>query len=72
MSIAAVGMVIVIVMFGMALTAFSAWVGLALGDATLYKVSGIHLSTAALHFAIWWVLIVGIFTALAVHRYRVG
>jgi len=125
--LAAVGMVIVIIMFGMALTAFSAWVGLAvkdpetvqpavfipvlplvftssafapvsrlpgwmqavakvnpvtaaidtarglaLGDATLYKVSGIHLSTAALHFAIWWVLIVGVFTALAVRRYRLG
>ncbi|HEY6316615.1 MAG TPA: ABC transporter permease [Acidimicrobiia bacterium] len=125
--LAAVGMVIVIIMFGMALTAFSAWVGLAvkdpetvqpavfipvlplvftssafapvsrlpgwmqavakvnpvtaaidtarglaLGDATLYKVSQIHLSTAALHFAIWWVLIVGVFTALAVRRYRLG
>ena len=125
--LAAVGMVIVIIMFGMALTAFSAWVGLAvkdpetvqpavfipvlplvftssafapvsrlpgwmqavakvnpvtaaidtarglaLGDATLYKVSGIHLSTAALHFAISWVLIVGVFTALAVRRYRLG
>ena len=123
----AVGMIIVIVMFGMALTAFSAWVGLtikdpetvqpavfipilplvftssafapvsrlpdwmqplakanpityaidtarglALGDATLYKVSNIHLDTALVHFAISWVLIVGIFTALAVRRYRLG
>lgn len=125
--LSAVGMVVVIVMFGMALTAFSAWVGLAikdpetvqpavfipilplvftssafapvsrlpgwmqtvakvnpityaidtarglaLGDATLYKVSGVHLADAAQHFLISWVLIVGIFTALAVHRYRVG
>ncbi len=125
--LAAVGMVVVIVMFGMALTAFSAWVGLAikdpetvqpavfipilplvftssafapvsrlpgwmqplakanpityaidtarglaLGDHTLYAVSHIHLGTAAIYFAISWVLIVGTFTALAVHRYRVG
>ncbi len=125
--LAAVGMIVVIVMFGMALTAFSAWVGLAikdpetvqpavfipvlplvftssafapvsrlpgwmqpvaklnpitaaidtarglaLGDRTLYHVSHVHLSTAAGHFALAWVLIVGIFTALAVHRYRVG
>jgi len=123
----AVGMVVVIVMFGMALTAFSAWVGLAikdpetvqpavfipvlplvftssafapvsrlpgwmqplakvnpitaaidtarglaLGDRTLYRVSHVHLSTAAGRFALSWVLIVGVFTALAVHRYRVG
>ena len=46
--------------------------GLALGPDTLYKVSHIHLSTAAAYFAISWVLIVGIFTALAVHRYRIG
>jgi ABC-type multidrug transport system permease subunit len=46
--------------------------GLALGDDTLYRVSHIHLSTAALYFAISWILIVGVFTALAVHRYRVG
>jgi ABC-2 type transport system permease protein/oleandomycin transport system permease protein len=123
----AVGMVVVIVLFGMALTAFSAWVGLAikdpetvqpavfipvlplvftssafapvsrlpgwmqpvakvnpitaaidtarglaLGDHTLYRVSHVHLTTAAGHFAVAWVLIVGIFTALAVRRYRVG
>ncbi|HWW45299.1 MAG TPA: ABC transporter permease [Acidimicrobiia bacterium] len=125
--IPAVGMIVVIIMFGMALTAFSAWVGLAikdpetvqpavfipvlplvftssafapvsrlpgwmqsvakvnpitfaidtarglaLGDAVLYKVDQVHLATAAEHFLISWVLIVGLFTALAVHRYRVG
>lgn len=123
----AAGMVVVIVMFGMALTAFSAFIGLAirdpetvqpavfipilplvftssafapvsrlpgwmqavakvnpitaaidtarglaLGDSSLYRISHVHLATAATHFAISWVLIVGIFTALAVHRYRVG
>ena len=46
--------------------------GLALGDDALYAISGVHLSTAALHFIIWWTLIVVVFTALAVHRYRVG
>lgn len=46
--------------------------GLALGPGVLYKVSGIHLSTAFAIFAVYWVLIVGVFTALAVHRYRVG
>lgn len=46
--------------------------GLALGSNTLYKVSHIHLGTAAAYFALSWVLIVGIFTALAVHRYRIG
>jgi ABC transporter DrrB family efflux protein len=125
--LAAVGMVVVVVLWGMALTAFSAWIGLAvkdpetvqpavfipvlplvftssafapvsrlpdwmqavarwnpitsaidtarglaLGDKVLFAVSHIHLDTAAVHFAIWWVLIVGVFTALAVHRYRVG
>jgi len=125
--LAAVGMIVVIVMFGMALTAFSAWVGLAikdpetvqpavfipvlplvflssafapvsrlpgwmqaiakvnpitaaidtarglaLGNETLYRVSHVTLATATEHFLISWVLIVGVFTALAVHRYRVG
>jgi len=125
--LAAVAMIVVIVMFGMALTAFSAWVGLAikdpetvqpavfipvlplvftssafapvsrlpgwmqavakvnpitaaidtarglaLGNATLYRVSHVTLATATEHFLISWVLIVGVFTALAVHRYRVG
>jgi ABC-2 type transport system permease protein/oleandomycin transport system permease protein len=123
----AVGMIVVIVMFGMSLTAFSAWVGLAvkdpetvqpavfipvlplvftssafapvsrlpgwmqpiarvnpvtfaintargfaLGDETLYRVSHVHLSTALTQFLVSWVLIVGVFTALAVRRYRLG
>ena len=125
--LAAVAMVVVVVLFGMALTAFSAWIGLAvkdpetvqpavfipilplvftssafapvsrlpgwmqlvarwnpitsaidtarglaLGDKTLFAISHTHLTTAAGHFAIWWVVIVSVFTALAVHRYRVG
>jgi ABC transporter DrrB family efflux protein len=124
---AAIAMVIVIVMFGLALATFSAWVGLtigdpetvqaavfvpllplvftssafapisslpgwmqpiakaspitaaidlarglALGDKTLYEVSHIHLSTAAWHFAVWWIGIVVVFTTLAVRRYRKG
>ncbi len=124
---AAAGMVVVLVLFGMALTAFSAWVGLsvgdpetvqaavfipilpliftssafapvsrlpgwmqpiarvnpitsaidtarglALGDGTLYRVSHTHLHTAAWHFSLWWILIVAVFTALAVRRYRMG
>jgi ABC-2 type transport system permease protein len=124
---AAIGMVVVLVLFGMALAAFAAWVGLsvgdpetvqaavfipilpliftssafapvsrlpgwmqpvarvnpitsaidtarglALGDSTLYRVSQTHLSASAWHFALWWVVIVGVFTALAVRRYRLG
>jgi ABC-2 type transport system permease protein len=123
----ALGMVVIVVLFGMALTAFSAWVGLsvgdpetvqaavfipilpliftssafapvsrlpgwmqpvaranpvtsaidaarglALGDGTLFKVSHVHVTTAAWHFVVWWVAIVGVFTALAVRRYRLG
>ena len=118
--IAAIGMVIVVVMFGVALTAFSGWIGLAvanpetvqaavfipilplvftssafapvsslpgwmqpiaewnpvtaaidtarglaLGDDALFAISGVHLHTAALHFIIWWTLIV-----VRVHRPR--
>ena len=121
------GMVLVVVMFGIALTAFSAWIGLvirdpeavqpavfipvlplvftssafapverlpgwmqpvakanpitaaidtargcALGDDILYRVSDVHLSTAAWHFAAWWAGIVVVFTWLAVRRYRKG
>ena len=46
--------------------------GLALGEDALYAISGVHLHTAALHFILWWTLLVVVFTALAVHRYRVG
>ncbi len=125
--LAAIGMVVVIVMFGMSLTAFSAWVGLAikdpetvqpavfipilplvftssafapvsrlpgwmqpiakvnpvtfaintarglaLGDNTLYRISHVHLSTSAAYFLLSWVIMVGLFTALAVRRYRLG
>jgi ABC-2 type transport system permease protein len=123
----AVGMALVLVLFGVALTAFSAWVGLAigdpetvqaavfipilplmftssafapvralpgwmqplarwnpitaaidtarglaLGDSQLWRVSHTHLHTAGWHFLAWWVVIVGLFTALAVRRYRRG
>ena len=46
--------------------------GLALGDEILYQVNQIHLSEAFLHFAIWWLVIVVVFTALAVRKYRLG
>jgi ABC transporter DrrB family efflux protein len=121
------GMVIVVVMFGVALTAFSAWVGLtvrdpetvqaavfipilplvftssafapvsslpgwmqpvakvspvtaaintsrglSLGNETLQKVSHTTLGSSAVHFLLWWIAIVGVFTVLAVRRYRLG
>lgn len=124
---AGVGMVVVIVLFGIALTAFSAWIGLvvgdpetvqpavfipvlplvftssafapvsqlpdwmqpvatinpitaaidaarglALGDDTLQRISDVSLNTALLEFAAWWIGIVGLFTWLAVRRYRRG
>jgi ABC-2 type transport system permease protein/oleandomycin transport system permease protein len=123
----AVGMVVVIVLFGIALTAFSAWIGLVVGDPetvqpavfipvlplvftssafapvsrlpdwmqplatinpitaaidaarglalgsdTLQQISDVSLNQALLEFAAWWVAIVGIFTWLAVRRYRRG
>jgi ABC-2 type transport system permease protein/oleandomycin transport system permease protein len=123
----AVGMLLVVVLFGMALASFSAWVGLSvgdpesvqaavfipmlpliftssafapvgrlpgwmqpvaranpvtaaidtarglsLGDSELFRISHVHLGTAAWHFALWWVAIVVVFTALAVRRYRLG
>jgi ABC transporter DrrB family efflux protein len=123
----AVGMVIVIVLFGIALTTFSAWIGLAIGDPetvqpavfipvlplvftssafapvdqlpewmqplatinpitaaidaarglalgndTLERVSNVSLTQALIEFALWWVVIVGVFTWLAVRRYRRG
>jgi len=45
---------------------------LSLGDRTLFRISHIHVMTAAWHFAVWWVVLVTVFTALAVHRYRLG
>jgi ABC-2 type transport system permease protein/oleandomycin transport system permease protein len=123
----AIGMFVVVVLFGVALTAFSTWIGLAvnnpetvqaavfipilplvftssafapvsrlpgwmqpfargnpvtaaidtarglaLGEDALFRISGVHLHTAALHFALWWTAIVVLFTALAVRRYRLG
>ena len=46
--------------------------GLALGDHTLERISGISLQTAAWHFVVWWLGIVIVFTTLAVRRYRKG
>jgi ABC-2 type transport system permease protein/oleandomycin transport system permease protein len=124
---AAAGMGVVLVMFGVALTAFSAWVGLsvgdpetvqaavfipilpliftssafapvsrlpgwmqplaranpitsaidtarglALGDDKLYAISHVHLGTASVHFVLWWIGIVAVFTVLAVRRYGAG
>jgi ABC-2 type transport system permease protein/oleandomycin transport system permease protein len=123
----AVGMTLVVVLFGMALCSFSAWIGLsigdpetvqaavfipilplvftssafapisrlkgwmqpiaranpvtaaidlsrglALGDANLKRLSGLHTTTALWHFVAWWVVIVTVFTGLAVRRYRRG
>ncbi len=125
--LSALGMVAVVVLFGVALTTFSAWVGLAVGDPdavqaavfipmlplvftssafapvsalpewmqpiatinpvtaaintarglalgndALVAVSDTTLATASLQFAAWWIVIVGVFTALAVRRYRLG
>jgi ABC-2 type transport system permease protein/oleandomycin transport system permease protein len=44
--------------------------GLALGDDNLYRVSQVHLSTAAIRFGIAVVAITVIFTVLAVRKYR--
>ncbi len=46
--------------------------GLALGDDVLYRVDGVHLKDAAIQFAISWIIIVVVFTWLAVRRYRKG
>ena len=121
--LAGLGMVVVVVLFGVALTAFSAWVGLTVGDpetvqaavfipilplvftssafapvsrlpgwmqpfaranpvtAAIDTARGLALGntysynslfTSAWHFALWWVGIVVVFTALAVRRYRLG
>ncbi len=123
----ALGMVAVVVLFGLALSTFSAWVGLsvkspeavqaavfipilplvftssafapverlpgwmqdfaraspltaavdtaralALDDERLRAVGGAHLGSSALHFTLWVIAIVGVFTALAVRKYRTG
>ncbi len=123
----AVGMVVVIVLWGVALTTFSAWVGLAvrepdavqaavfipmlplvftssafapvealpgwmqpiatinpvtaainltrglaLGNDALMAVSDTTLAASAVQFGLWWIAIVGVSTALAVRRYRLG
>jgi ABC transporter DrrB family efflux protein len=44
--------------------------GLALGDANLYRVSQVHLATAAIRFGIAVVVITVVFTFLAVRKYR--
>jgi ABC transporter DrrB family efflux protein len=46
--------------------------GLALGDRELYAISKVHTSTALWHFVVWWIVIVVVFTGLAVRRYRRG
>ena len=46
--------------------------GLALGSDTLEEVSNVSLSSALWQFAAWWVVIVVVFTWLAVRRYRRG
>lgn len=46
--------------------------GLALGADVLYRVDGVRLEDAAAQFAIEWLLIVVVFTWLAVRRYRKG
>jgi ABC transporter DrrB family efflux protein len=123
----AIGMTVVVVLFGMALCSFSAWIGLsigdpeavqaavfipvmplvftssafapisrlpdwmqpvarvnpvtaaidlarglALGDSELYRISGVHTTTALWRFVVWWIVIVVVFTGLAVRRYRRG
>ena len=44
--------------------------GLSIGDDKLYKVSQVHLSTAFTRFAITWVIIMVVFTFLAVRQWR--
>jgi ABC-2 type transport system permease protein len=46
--------------------------GLALGNKTLQSFSGTSTTTALVHFAVWWIVIVVVFTTLAVRRYRLG
>jgi ABC-2 type transport system permease protein len=44
--------------------------GLAIGDDKLYQVSQVHLSTAFVRFGITWVVIMVLFTFLAVRQWR--
>jgi ABC transporter DrrB family efflux protein len=46
--------------------------GLAMGDEAALVFGGPGLAASALHFGLWWVAIVGLFTALSVRRYRLG
>jgi ABC transporter DrrB family efflux protein len=46
--------------------------GLAMGDQALAVFGGPGLGASALHFVLWWVAIMGLFTALSVRRYRLG
>jgi ABC transporter DrrB family efflux protein len=46
--------------------------GLALGERALRVFGGPDLGASALHFGVWWAVIVVVFTALSVRRYRLG
>jgi ABC transporter DrrB family efflux protein len=46
--------------------------GLAMGDEAAAVFGGPGLAASALHFSLWWVVIVGLFTVLSVRRYKTG
>ena len=46
-ALAAVAMIVVIVLFGLALATFSAWVGLTIGDPETVQAGGLHPAPAA-------------------------
>jgi ABC transporter DrrB family efflux protein len=46
--------------------------GLAMGDEAMAVMGAHELRGAALQFALWWLAIVGLFTTLAIRRYRTG
>jgi ABC-2 type transport system permease protein/oleandomycin transport system permease protein len=46
--------------------------GLSLGDEAAGVFGGPGLWPSLLHFGIWWILVVGLFTTLSVRRYRTG
>jgi ABC-2 type transport system permease protein/oleandomycin transport system permease protein len=46
--------------------------GLAMGERALVAFGSPDLVTSALHFGLWWVAIVVVFTTLSVRRYRLG